>query len=351
MAISTISKDLDHQIAFNFLARLREVLLSESRANLVAAFAAAGLDFDAFNRHPEQFVHADFFNLLHRLNQPEHVPGVVIKFGMSREIFDLGVLGYTIISCADIRQALKLMSRYHSLTAEGYQTIVSEKGSRAYSRQWIKPNYRARRIEINEDHITGFWLALKTLLPGNIDMSPIRIQLGYPDPGYGSLYREAFACEVVFDQKDTLVSYPREWLDLPIQTADEVVKQVSHQQCELMLGKLNSSSVIVDDVRRLILTTPRDLGVKIEDVAAQMLLTVRTLERRLKAAGTSFRAINNEVKMGLAEEYLRLGYLSGKEIANLLNYAQPATFYRAFRIWFGMTPKEFRRRHLTGVEK
>ena len=168
-------------------------------------------------------------------------------------------------------------------------------------------------------------------------MSEIRIQLGYPDPGYGSLYREVFGCEVLFDQKDSLVSYPREWLDLPIQTADEVVEQVSQQQCELMLGKLTSSSVIVDDVRRMILTTPRNLGIKIEEVAAQMLLSVRSLERRLSSAGTTFRAIDNEVKMGLAEEYLRLGYLSGKEIAYILNYSQPATFYRAFRNWFGRT--------------
>ncbi|MGI9287873.1 MAG: helix-turn-helix domain-containing protein, partial [Pseudomonadales bacterium] len=60
--------------------------------------------------------------------------------------------------------------------------------------------------------------------------------------------------------------------------------------------------------------------------------------------GTSFRAIDNEVRMGLAAEYMRLGYISNKEIAYMLNYSQPSTFYRAFKNWFDVTPKEFRKK-------
>ena len=168
--------------------------------------------------------------------------------------------------------------------------------------------------------------------------------LGYPEPDYGQLYREIFRGEVLFGQRETLVSYPRQWLDLPIQTADEMVEEACQAQCEIVLEKLSTDSMVVDDVRRLILSAPRNRKVGINEVAASMMLTVRSLERRLKAAGTSFRGIDNEVKMGLAEEYLRLGYLSGKEIAYMLNYSQPSTFYRAFKNWFGVTPKEYRRK-------
>jgi AraC-like DNA-binding protein len=45
--------------------------------------------------------------------------------------------------------------------------------------------------------------------------------------------------------------------------------------------------------------------------------------------------------MQLAAQYLGLGYVSGKEIAYMLGYSQPGTFYRAFKNWYGMTPKSY----------
>lgn len=336
--------DLDIQITTSFFRRLLEVLSYEPRERLVTAFSEVGLDFDQFNQQPESYIHTDLFILLHALNQPQHFPGVTLKFGVAREILDMGVLGYTILSCRDIRQAMKVINRYHSLTAEAYQMAMTEEGDRAFSRQWIKPRHRPNRVEIDEEHITGFWQVLGILLPESVDMTDVSIHLGYPEPDYGDLYREIFNGELLFGQKETLISYPREWLDLPIQTADEIVEEACQTQCEMMLEKLSTVSMVVDDVRRLILSAPRNRRISIEDVASSMMLTVRSLERRLKAAGSSFRNIDNEVKMGLAEEYLRLGYLSSKEIAYLLNYSQPSTFYRAFKNWFSVTPKAFRKK-------
>jgi AraC-like DNA-binding protein len=83
-------------------------------------------------------------------------------------------------------------------------------------------------------------------------------------------------------------------------------------------------------------------------VAARLNLSVRTLERRLQGAGHSFRAIDNEIRMGLAAQYLQLGYLSGTEISYMLGYSQPATFYRAFRNWYGKTPGQLRGRSSSG---
>lgn len=71
---------------------------------------------------------------------------------------------------------------------------------------------------------------------------------------------------------------------------------------------------------------------------------VQARVRRLNAASTSFRAIDNEVRMELSVQYMALGYRSNKEIAHRLNCAQSSTFYRAFENWHGITPKEYRAR-------
>lgn len=338
---------LDIQIASSVNRRLLEALAGKSQALLVKAFEEADIEFLRFKSRPDDYLDIDLVHLLHILNQPKYFPGIVIEFGMLREVLDLGVLGFTVLSCRDIRQAMKVIARYHSLTAVAYEMVMSEEGERTYSRQWVKPGHMAHRVEIDEEHLTGIWRLLRSLLPESMTMEEVVVQLGFAEPDYADLYRDKFNCHLEFGGKSTFISYPSEWLDLPIQSADAAVEQACQAQCETLLQRLGGDSVVVDDVRRIILSVPAHRSVKLEEVAATMMLSVRSLERRLLEAGTSFRAIDNEIRMGLASEYMGLEYLSNKEIAYLLNYSQPSTFYRAFKNWYGMTPKEYRLKNIS----
>jgi AraC-like DNA-binding protein len=334
---------LEAQITVSSLRRILKALEREPREHLERAFAEAGCEYGQLLQCPEAFANIDLFSLLQPLNQPQYFPGIVLRYARQREILDLGVLGFTILSCSDIRQAMLVTSRYHGLTAEAYRTGLQFEADRACFRQWIRPGYFDSRVEIDEEHIAGVWQLLKTLLPQSLSMAEVEIQLGFPEPPYGDLYREVFTCPISFARESTSISFPAAWLDLPLQTADEMVERACQAQCESMLDKLGRGSGLVEEVRRLLLSVPGNRSVRLEEVARAVMLSERSLERRLLEAGTSFRSIDNEVRMGLAEEYIRLRYLPDKEIAYLLNYSQPGTFYRAFKNWFGITPKAFRK--------
>jgi len=72
-------------------------------------------------------------------------------------------------------------------------------------------------------------------------------------------------------------------------------------------------------------------------------MSKRTLQRRLEAEGASFRALLNASRENLARHYLRNTTLSGGEIAFLLGFEDPNSFYRAFQGWTGQTPEGVRR--------
>lgn len=99
---------------------------------------------------------------------------------------------------------------------------------------------------------------------------------------------------------------------------------------------------IVDDVRRTILSVPGSRPPRLDDVANALAVSPRTLERRLNVVGTNFRQISNDVRMQLAAQYVALGTMSSDEISRMLGYSQPSAFFRAFKLWFGMTPKQYR---------
>lgn len=82
--------------------------------------------------------------------------------------------------------------------------------------------------------------------------------------------------------------------------------------------------------------------VTMEAIAAKLALSKRTLQRRIEAEGTSYQDIVKETREALARHYLEKTALPAAEIAFLLGFDEPNSFYRAFRTWTGTTPERVR---------
>jgi AraC-like DNA-binding protein len=86
----------------------------------------------------------------------------------------------------------------------------------------------------------------------------------------------------------------------------------------------------------------------LDDVAASVGMSARTLQRRLAEEGTHFGAFLDDVRRNLAFVYLVNRHLELSQIADLLRYSDVGTFVRAFRRWTGTTPGEYRKQHVRG---
>ena len=71
-------------------------------------------------------------------------------------------------------------------------------------------------------------------------------------------------------------------------------------------------------------------------------MSKRTLQRRLESEGQNFRVLVNATRESLARHYLAKTAMSGGEIAFLLGFEDPNSFYRAFQDWTGQTPDSAR---------
>ncbi|WP_430461422.1 helix-turn-helix transcriptional regulator [Thalassolituus sp. LLYu03] len=79
-----------------------------------------------------------------------------------------------------------------------------------------------------------------------------------------------------------------------------------------------------------------------EDVAGQLGISVRNLQRRMKALGTSYQILLDECRQTLAMKLIRDESVPLYEIAYMVGYAEPSAFYKAFRRWTGTTPGDYR---------
>jgi AraC-like DNA-binding protein len=79
-------------------------------------------------------------------------------------------------------------------------------------------------------------------------------------------------------------------------------------------------------------------------VATELGLSLRSLQRGLKAHETSYEELLREVRLELACGQLRERRRTSSEIAFSLGYDNASAFSRAFRRWTGMAPSEYVRR-------
>ena len=78
------------------------------------------------------------------------------------------------------------------------------------------------------------------------------------------------------------------------------------------------------------------------DVASELGIGGRTLQRRLAAEGTSWLDVLNSTRERLARHYFESTQLNATEVSFLLGFTDPNSLFRAFHRWTGTTPESWR---------
>jgi len=169
----------------------------------------------------------------------------------------------------------------------------------------------------------------------------LRLLLGGQPPAYSARLREVAGAECRYGGDTIAVLFPSAWLGLPGLYADEGMNRLSLGRCRELRDRICRRSALEIDLRQELLAR-RGRAPGLEALAKSRHVSSRTLIRRLRQEGTSYRRIAAEVHAGLAADLLRNTELPVAEIAERLGFADPANFGRAFRSWFGTSPGRYR---------
>lgn len=99
---------------------------------------------------------------------------------------------------------------------------------------------------------------------------------------------------------------------------------------------------VVEQVRTTIAQRLRGRRPTVQEISRELAMSQRSLQRALATEQTSFRSLLDEVRNHHARGYLQQTRFSDPEIAYLLGFDDPNSFYRSFRAWNGVSPGEFR---------
>lgn len=165
----------------------------------------------------------------------------------------------------------------------------------------------------------------------------------YPKPEYGIEYTDYIAGKCLYSSPYFRVEIPAEQCYIPNAATNHQSYMYALQQCEKLQSQLPASSSSYQYKLEKMMLSHAPGTLHEEEAAASLFISKRTLARKLKKEGTSFRQIRDEILAKQAAEYLGDSDFSVDTIATLLNYHDAASFRRAFRRWYNMPPDEFRR--------
>ena len=117
---------------------------------------------------------------------------------------------------------------------------------------------------------------------------------------------------------------------------------VASANFELALQSRLNSSDLVRQVKALLRARLAEGNAVQKVIAEDIGLEIRTLQRSLKAEGTSFRSLLTGVRKEQALKCLSMGQPIGVISADL-GYLDQSAFSAAFKGWFGVSPAEYRK--------
>ncbi len=81
----------------------------------------------------------------------------------------------------------------------------------------------------------------------------------------------------------------------------------------------------------------------LEVVAKQLAVSPRTLQNRLSEQATTFKQLVDELRRGIAQQQLLQSHVPISQLCDLLGYSDQTAFSRAFKRWFGVSPREWQK--------
>ena len=257
----------------------------------------------------------------------------------------LGVLGYVLTACENLGAALLKMDRYQRLIFD--VTPMTVRGGKGYvDLVWGVDDGRYGPL-VDETGIAVLVQFCRSLVRTPEPLLAVNFVNRRPaDP---QPYLEFFGCPVSFGQSETVVRVSVATLALPLKTADPSLIAIMERQADRLLDRLPREEPAVELVRRTIARQLHESEPDIDSVAAASGFASRTLQRRLRAAGSSFRQELARVRRQMAETYLRDPRLSIADVALLLGYSEHSAFSRSFKEWTGVAAQRWRDNHAREV--
>jgi AraC-like DNA-binding protein len=316
-------------------------LLQQQGITREQALAGTGIQPDQLEGQLRLTTHQDAMLLTNAVRLTRD-PGMGYQIGLHSSLTWHGMLGYGLMSCATLREALVLWTSFLDLRTTTFTMQLSENNGIAELRVHdLAPRAPMRICAL--DRV----LTMTTRLCEQLAQRPLpNMEIWHRDgePLHFMRYRKRVVA-TRFDTGLCQIRLPIADLDIPLAHANASTCRQIMSQCERERARLRRSDDLVVCIMDLLQRREGEYP-GIEDAAAVLCMSSRTLKRKLQRVGLNYRCLVDDARKDAVLREVLNPALRFDEIAVRMGYSDPANLTRAFRRWMGESPSRYRARLL-----
>jgi AraC-like DNA-binding protein len=275
---------------------------------------------------------ADFSSLLSSFQQPFPV-------GMPRPLMR---------HAPSIRQALISLTQHSHLHSSGIAWHLEES---EHFVQLIRDDKMAGKLPsfqyamLSLSHVV---IAIRALLKKE-QWKPHHFQFSYAEPSFEPRLKSLYGTRIHYDQDHTAVCFAREILDISLDPEEPSIRQIVQSKIRQIERQQQdhpqAGSGLIPQLEHWIRRHIHRDSCHLAALACQLDSHPKKLQRQLAAQGLNFRKLKADIRLDMAEHYLRDSNLSLTAISVLLGFGELSGFSRAFKHRHQCSPLQWREQH------
>ncbi|WP_261803233.1 AraC family transcriptional regulator [Serratia nematodiphila] len=273
------------------------------------------------------------------LELTRHEADLGLKLGLSYRLSAYGLLGYGLLSSATGREAVALAQRYLALTYTYVGMAFRHVGQRGVVTFEPSPELSAELQRFFVGRAMGATCrVLRDVIGSDFELAAFDLAFGEASGGK----KQVLGARIRHGQRANAIAFEYAFLDRPLPQANAATAAMCERMCAELIARRRTRLDMASFLTEYLSAHAFDSPPKLQDIAALLNVSERTLKRRLKDEGASFRDISNGVRKSRAQALVAEGRLSMTEIAYVLGFSDLSSFSQSYKRWTGTAPSSMR---------
>ena len=305
-------------------------------------FEQARIDLGCIN-DPYRMISLDHYTHLLELSAKViKRPLLGLELGCKQNPAKWGAFGYVVLNSPSVGTALANMAHFIKASQGGtVMNFVNREDAFGIEYSITHPSIRYR--EQDAEFAIGYVKHVVDQLCGT-RTPPQKVLIEHPALDEPSAYKKLLDTSPYFEQGTNVILFEKALQKRPVLSADLQLFPILKKHLSDLVNSSNQNMELTENIAFLIRQHLPGGQCRQEIIAKTLATTPRTLQRKLKALGTSFGELLDNTRKDMALHYVADRSLEIKEVAYLLGFTDSSAFIKAFRKWTGCTPGQYQKR-------
>ena len=316
--------------------------LREHKISVASVLRHAGLPAHFLEQEKIYATTSELFALWRAIGEVSGDPEIGLKLGSESRVERYDATEIAAVCSRSYRDALQRIALCKQLTCPEEIRVQSEGDETTVEFRFLQAEKSEPDVLVD---VCLSWVLFIGQRGTDSQIKPLRLELMRP-PKNRELLERHFGCRVRFKAERNAVVLQTSDVNRPFTTYNVELLEILGAQLDSEIEARRAAQNVEEQVKRTLKRSLAGRRPSLQDVAQELHLSVRTLQRRLTDSGVSYKKVVEDTRRELARQYLQQSTVELSETAFLLGYEDTInSFFRAFHEWEGTSPGEWRSRH------